>query len=46
MRQPLRQKIRHAETVDVPAAGHTGAAARPRHLAVRLPDGRVALTQR
>ncbi|WP_228982244.1 DNA ligase [Streptomyces sp. DH12] len=40
------QKIRHAETVDVPVVGHTGAAARPRHLAVRLPDGRVALTQR
>lgn len=40
------RKVRHAETVDVPVVGYTGAAARPRHLAVRLPDGRTALTQR
>jgi hypothetical protein len=40
------QKVRHAETIDVPVVGHTGTAAHPRHLAVRLPGGRVALTQR
>ncbi|MFF8387768.1 hypothetical protein ACF053_29580 [Streptomyces kanasensis] len=39
-------RVRHAETVDVPVVGHTGTAAHPRHLAVRLPGGRVALTQR
>ncbi|MEV6404139.1 DNA ligase [Streptomyces bobili] len=39
------KKVRHAETVDVPVVGYTGPTARPRHLAVRLPDGRVALSQ-
>lgn len=39
------RKQRHAETVDVEIAGFTGQAVRPRHLAVRLPDGRVALSQ-
>jgi hypothetical protein len=45
-RTSTRQKIRHAETVDLPVIGYTGAAARPRALAVRLPDGRAALSQR
>ncbi|GHH29696.1 DNA ligase [Streptomyces lanatus] len=39
------KKIRHAETVEADIVGYTGSAARPRALAVRLPDGRVALTQ-
>lgn len=39
-------KIRHSETVDAVVVGFTGAAARPRALVVRLPDGRVSLTQR
>ncbi|MFD3590031.1 DNA ligase [Streptomyces sp. NPDC058683] len=39
------KKIRHAETVEADIVGYTGPAARPRALAVRLPDGRVALTQ-
>ncbi|MGW0828340.1 hypothetical protein [Streptomyces sp. NPDC002845] len=39
------KKIRHAETVDAAVVGYTGPAARPRALAVRLPDGRIALTQ-
>ncbi|GAB1331644.1 ATP-dependent DNA ligase [Streptomyces sennicomposti] len=39
------KKIRHAETVEADVVGYTGAAARPRALAVRLPDGRIALTQ-
>jgi ATP-dependent DNA ligase len=39
------KKIRHAETVEADVVGYTGPAARPRALAVRLPDGRVALTQ-
>ncbi|MGW4087046.1 ATP-dependent DNA ligase [Streptomyces sp. NPDC004822] len=39
------RKVRHAETVDAVVVGFTGTAARPRHLAVRLPDGRVALSQ-
>ncbi|MGY1583797.1 ATP-dependent DNA ligase [Streptomyces sp. MN13] len=37
--------VRHAETVDAEVVGYTGPAARPRHLAVRLPDGRTALSQ-
>ncbi|MFD5575258.1 DNA ligase, partial [Streptomyces cadmiisoli] len=41
----LRQKVRHAETVDAAVVGYTGTAVRPRHLAVRLPDGRTALSQ-
>ncbi|MBV1940832.1 DNA ligase [Streptomyces sp. BV286] len=39
------RKIRHAETVDAVVVGYTGPAARPRHLAVRLPDGRTAFSQ-
>jgi ATP-dependent DNA ligase len=39
------KKIRHAETVEADMVGYTGPAARPRALAVRLSDGRVALTQ-
>ncbi len=39
-------KVRHSETVDAPVVGFTGSAVRPRHLVVRLPDGRRALTQR
>ncbi|MFE3688176.1 DNA ligase [Streptomyces sp. NPDC059095] len=39
-------KVRHAETVDADVVGYTGAPARPRALAVRLRDGRRALTQR
>jgi ATP-dependent DNA ligase len=40
------KKVRHAETVDATVVGYTGPAARPRHLAVRLPDGRTALSLR
>ncbi|MFH9819651.1 DNA ligase [Streptomyces sp. NPDC017230] len=40
------KKVRHAETIDAEVVGFTGAAGRPRALAVRLPDGRVALSQR
>ncbi|WP_346150962.1 ATP-dependent DNA ligase [Streptomyces labedae] len=40
------KKVRHAETIDAQVVGSTGAAGRPRALAVRLPDGRVALSQR
>ncbi|MGW2613143.1 ATP-dependent DNA ligase [Streptomyces mirabilis] len=39
------QKIRHAETVDADLIGYTGPQTRPRALAVRLPNGRTALTQ-
>ncbi|MFG2960870.1 DNA ligase [Streptomyces sp. NPDC048291] len=39
------RKIRHAETVDADVVGYTGPAARPRALAVQLPNGRIALTQ-
>ncbi|MFF2519140.1 DNA ligase [Streptomyces sp. NPDC058086] len=39
-------KIRHADTIDAAVAGFTGTARQPRALAVRLPDGRVALSQR
>ncbi|MER5696156.1 ATP-dependent DNA ligase [Streptomyces mirabilis] len=39
------QKIRHAETVDAEVIGYTGPQTRPRALAVRLPNGRTALTQ-
>ncbi|MFF8934756.1 ATP-dependent DNA ligase [Streptomyces paradoxus] len=39
------KKIRHAETVDADVVGYTGSTTRPRSLAVRLPDGRIALTQ-
>ncbi|MEU8911118.1 ATP-dependent DNA ligase [Streptomyces mirabilis] len=39
-------KIRHADTIDATVAGFTGTAHQPRALAVRLPDGRIALSQR
>lgn len=39
-------KIRHAETVDAAVVGYTGPVSRPRALAVRLPGGRVLLSQR
>jgi ATP-dependent DNA ligase len=38
-------KQRHAHTVDAEVLGYTGPVTRPRHLALRLPDGRVALSQ-
>ncbi|MFE2038494.1 hypothetical protein ACFXBB_35800 [Streptomyces scopuliridis] len=41
-----RSKIRHADTVETIVVGFTGTARHPRTLAVRLPDGRVALSQR
>ncbi len=37
-------KIRHADTIEAALAGFTGTARQPRALAVRLPDGRVALS--
>jgi hypothetical protein len=39
-------KIRHADTIEATVAGFTGTARKPRALAVQLPDGRVALSQR
>ncbi|MFD7056192.1 DNA ligase [Streptomyces mirabilis] len=39
-------KIRHADTIEATVAGYTGTARQPRALAVRLPDGRIALSQR
>ena len=39
------KKVRHFETVDAKVIGYTGPAARPRTVAVRLPDGRTALSQ-
>ncbi|MFD8930883.1 ATP-dependent DNA ligase [Streptomyces mirabilis] len=39
-------KIRHTDTTEATVAGFTGTARQPRALAVRLPDGRVALSQR
>ncbi|MER5907496.1 hypothetical protein ABT150_46895 [Streptomyces mirabilis] len=39
-------KIRHADTIEATVAGFTGTAHQPQALAVRLPDGRVALSQR
>lgn len=39
------KKLRHADTVDAEVLGYTGRASRPRALAVRLPDGRTALSQ-
>ncbi|MFD8651494.1 ATP-dependent DNA ligase [Streptomyces mirabilis] len=39
-------KIRHADTIEATVAGFTGTARQPKALAVRLPDGRVALSQR
>ncbi|GAX58728.1 ATP-dependent DNA ligase [Streptomyces olivochromogenes] len=40
------QKIRHAETAKATVAGYTGTARQPQALAVRLPNGRIALSQR
>lgn len=40
------KKVRHAETIDAEVIGYTGAPLRPRTLAVRLPGGRTALSQR
>ncbi|MEV0990940.1 ATP-dependent DNA ligase [Streptomyces sp. NPDC049949] len=40
------QKVRHSEVVDADAVGYTGTAARPRHLVVALPGGRIARSQR
>ncbi|MFH8894319.1 hypothetical protein [Streptomyces sp. NPDC017949] len=39
------EKIRHSENVDADVIGFTGTAARPRHLVVRLPNGRMARSQ-
>ncbi len=39
------RKVRHAETVDAEVLGYIGPVKRPRALAVRLPDGRAALSQ-
>jgi hypothetical protein len=39
-------KVRHADTVDATVVGFTGTARHPKALAVQLPDGRVALSQR
>ena len=39
-------KVRHADTLDATIVGFTGTARQPKTLAVRLPDGRVALSQR
>ncbi|WUV40750.1 DNA ligase (plasmid) [Streptomyces sp. NBC_01483] len=39
-------KIRHADTIEATVAGFTGTARQPRALAARLPDGRIALSQR
>ncbi|MFC9534406.1 DNA ligase [Streptomyces sp. NPDC056975] len=38
-------KLRHSDTVNAEVIGYTGPASRPRALAVRLPDGRIALSQ-
>ncbi|MFJ5026092.1 ATP-dependent DNA ligase [Streptomyces goshikiensis] len=43
--QRLWEKVRHSETVDADVVGFTGIAGRPRHLVVRLPDGRTARSQ-
>ncbi|MFD4855108.1 ATP-dependent DNA ligase [Streptomyces atratus] len=40
------RKLRHADTVDCPVVGYVGNSARPTHLVVELPDGRVALSRR
>ncbi|MFE9769459.1 DNA ligase [Streptomyces sp. NPDC005808] len=39
------KKVRHSETVDAEIVGYTGPAARPHALAVRLPGGRITLSQ-
>ncbi|MFI0242987.1 hypothetical protein [Streptomyces sp. NPDC016845] len=38
------RKVRHSEPVHAVVIGYTGARRRPKNLAVRLPDGRTALT--
>ncbi|MEU1107283.1 hypothetical protein ABZ408_41120 [Streptomyces tibetensis] len=38
--------VGHADTVDSTVVGFTGTVRHPKALAVRLPDGRVALSQR
>ncbi|MFE9222316.1 hypothetical protein ACFYN3_39205 [Streptomyces lavendulae] len=43
--QRLWEKLRHSETVDADVVGFTGTASRPRHLVVRLPNGRTARSQ-
>ncbi|MFB7598948.1 hypothetical protein [Streptomyces sp. NPDC056160] len=40
------KKQRHADTVDGTVVGFTGPHSHPQRLAVRLPGGRVALSQR
>lgn len=42
----LWSRIRRSDTVETVVAGFTGTARHPRTLAVRLPDGRVTLSQR
>ncbi|WP_326734026.1 ATP-dependent DNA ligase [Streptomyces sp. NBC_01022] len=39
-------KLRHADTVDCRVVGYAGPVARPTHLAVELPDGRIVLSRR
>lgn len=39
------RQARHAESVAASLVRHTGSAVRPRHLAVRLSDGRTAFSQ-
>ncbi|MFZ3557154.1 RNA ligase family protein [Streptomyces sp. BH055] len=38
-------KQRHTQTLDATVVGYTGPAARPRHLVVKLPDGRTVRSQ-
>lgn len=40
------RKLRHADTVDCRVVGYVGPMVRPTHLAVELPDGRIALSRR
>ncbi|MYT68224.1 MULTISPECIES: hypothetical protein [unclassified Streptomyces] len=39
------QKVRHSKTTDAAVVGYVGPAARPRRLALRLPDGRTVLSR-
>ncbi|MCX4411507.1 DNA ligase [Streptomyces sp. NBC_01764] len=39
-------KIRHADTIEATVVGFTGATRQPQALAVRLPDGQIAVSQR
>lgn len=43
--QRIWQKVRHSEVVDAEVIGFTGTPARPRHLVLVLPGGRVARSQ-